>query len=83
MSEIFVGRNTVFCLTSEKNELYSWGSNKYGQLYSGNIYQFTLLPTSSGVYLDENDIIVPSSYCTFFLTKRGVPPQQIKKPQKP
>ena len=81
MSEIFVGRNTVFCYTSEKNEPYSWGSNKYGQLYSGNQYQLSLLPTASGVFFDENDMIIPSSYCTFFLTKKSVPPQKMKKPQ--
>ena len=81
MTEIFVGRNTVFCYTSEKNELYSWGSNKYGQLYSGNQYQLSLLPTASGVFFDENDMIIPSSYSTFFLTKKSVPPQKMKKPQ--
>jgi hypothetical protein len=75
-----VGRNTVFCLSSEKNELFSWGSNKYGQLYSGNNYQLSSLPASTGISFDANDIIAPSSYCTFFLTKKPVPHQQIKKP---
>lgn len=50
-------------------------------MYSGNQYQLSLLPTASGVFFDENDLIIPSSYCTFFLTKKSVPQQKIKKPQ--
>ncbi len=61
--------------------MFSWGSNKYGQLYSGNNYRLSSLPASTGICFDANDIIFPSSYCTLFLTKKVVPPQQIKKPQ--
>ena len=67
MGKIFVGRNTVLCVSLENKEVYCWGSNKYGQLALKS-FEISSLPKGTGVILSEGDNLVPSSYTTLFLT---------------
>jgi hypothetical protein len=57
----------------DNNEVMCWGSNKYEQLNRAQKIQISSLPALNGIILDENDIIIPASYCTFFLTKKSLP----------
>lgn len=68
---IAVGRNSVFAVDAETNEVFGWGSNKYGQIFPSDSAQALLNITNLQFKLDEEDEIIASSYFTLLHTRRS------------
>jgi len=69
--KIVVGRNSVFAIEIDSNDLYGWGSNRYGQLFPRDSMKGLLKVTNSGFKVEERDRLILSSYFSLLITKRS------------
>jgi hypothetical protein len=69
--KVIVGRNSVFAIEVESDNLFGWGSNRYGQIFPSESLKGLLKVTNSKFRVEEREDLISSSYFSLFLTKRS------------